>query len=253
VWVRVTANGPHALLIVEDNGPGVPPDQVESIFLPFYTTKKTSHAPGLGLKISSDVVAAHGGHIEVHERAGGGASFHVFFPRVNDVGETPAVMTTPVPRRGPEERRSVLVIDDDPILTRALRRSLRHHDVRTAATASEAEIILLDQTYMPDLVLCDVYLPGANGNVLHARIEKLRPDTAGRFVFITGGVLRPHEADYIKGSHRPTLQKPLELSSLLALLEPTDPGDSGPPSSVRTLSEPTASERPTLSPRKEPG
>lgn len=249
VWLRVAIDGPHVLLIVQDNGPGVPPDAVESIFLPFYTTKKTAHAPGLGLKICSDVVAAHGGHIEVHERPGGGAAFHVVLPRVDDSGR--ARITGPAPAARPEsgQRRTILVIDDDPILSRALRRALRNHDVRTAATASEAEIILLDPAYVPHLVICDVYLPGQNGNVLHERIKRERPETADRFVFITGGVLRQVEADYIKGSRRPTLQKPVELAPLNAMLYATD-ADSTPPSSVRTLSEPGDSERPTLHPSR---
>jgi CheY-like chemotaxis protein len=248
IWVRVAADGPHVLLIVQDNGPGVPQEAVENIFLPFYTTKKRGEAAGLGLKICSDVVADHGGHIEVHERPGGGAAFHVLLPRVDDLG-APATSASPMPPKStPGERRSILVIDDDPILSRTLRRGLRPHEVRTAGTASEAEILLLDQEYSPDLVVCDVYLPGANGNVLHERIRRARPRTADRFVFITGGALGQAEADYIKTSRRPTLQKPLDLHSLLALLEPSDRGDSNPPASVRTLSEPGASERATLPP-----
>jgi DNA-binding NtrC family response regulator len=146
------------------------------------------------------------------------------------------------------EPRSILVIEDDPILSRTLRRGLRPHEVRTAGTASEAEILLLDPAYSPDLVVCDVYLPGANGNILHERMRRARPKLADRFVFITGGALGQAEPDYIKTSHCPTLQKPLDLHSLHALLEPSDRGDSSPPASVRTLSEPGASERATLPP-----
>jgi signal transduction histidine kinase/CheY-like chemotaxis protein len=248
LWVRVAADGPHVLLIVEDNGPGVPQDAVENIFLPFYTTKKKREAPGLGLKICSDVVADHGGHIEVHERSGGGASFHVLLPRVDDLGEPAAPISQPPLPSHPVERRVVLVIDDDPIQSRALRRALRPHQVKTAGTASEAEILLLDPSYSPDLVICDVYLPGANGNVLHDRIRRARPAMADRFVFITGGALGQVEADYIKTSRQPTLQKPLDLKSLFALFSPSDRGDSAPPASVRTLSEPGTSERATLPP-----
>jgi signal transduction histidine kinase/ActR/RegA family two-component response regulator len=248
IWARVATDGPHVLLIVQDNGPGVAQDAVEKIFLPFYTTKKQGGSAGLGLKICSDVVADHGGHIEVHERPGGGAAFHVLLPRVDDLG-APAQAASPLEQApGDHHVRHILVIDDDPILSRTLRRGLRPHEVRTASTASEAEILLLDPAYSPDLVVCDVYLPGANGNVLHERIRRERPKTADRFVFISGGALGQAEADYIKTSRRPTLQKPLDLKSLLALLEPSDRGDSNPPASVRTLSEPGASERATLTP-----
>jgi signal transduction histidine kinase/ActR/RegA family two-component response regulator len=252
IWVRVATDGPHVLLIVQDNGPGVPQDAVENIFLPFYTTKTKREAAGLGLKICSDVVADHGGHIEVHERPEGGASFHVLLPRVDDLGApAPAASAVSAPNHT-SPQRTILVIDDDPILSRTLRRALRPHEVRTAGTASEAEILLLDPSYSPDLVVCDVYLPGANGNVLHERLRRARPAIADRFVFITGGALGQAEADYIKTSRRPTLQKPLDLQSLLALLEHSDRADSTPPASVRTLSEPGASERATLPPGPEP-
>lgn len=248
IWLRVAIDGAHVMLIVEDNGPGVPQDAVESIFRPFYTTKGPRQSAGLGLKICSDVVSEHGGHIEVHERPGGGAAFHVLLPRVDAEGQ-PTVSDTPKPpsitRAG---QRRIFVVDDDPVIARALRRGLKPHDVRTASSASEAEIALLDPDYVPDLVVCDVYLPGANGNVLHERIRDKRPDVAERFVFVTGGGLGRAEADYLKSSGRPALVKPIDVKSLLSLLEPTESPDSSPPASVKTLSEPGSSERPTLPP-----
>jgi signal transduction histidine kinase/ActR/RegA family two-component response regulator len=248
VWIRTAVDGPHVLLIVQDNGPGVPPDAVEHIFMPFFTTKTRGASAGLGLKICSDVVADHGGHIEVHERSGGGAAFHVLLPRVDGDG-LPSLSETPLPpSAGHGGERRILVIDDDPVLSRTLRRGLKPHDVRTASSVSEAEILLLDPGYSPDLVVCDVFLPGANGHVLHQRVRAQRPHVADRFVFVTGGALGRAEADYIKLSGRPTLLKPVDVKSLLGLLAPSDGHDSTPPTSVRTLSEAGTSERPTLAP-----
>ena len=248
VWIRTAVDGPHVLMIVQDNGPGVAPDAVENIFLPFFTTKARGATAGLGLKICSDVVAEHGGHIEVHERSGGGAAFHVLLPRVDSDG-LPSLSETPLPpSAGKGEHRGILIIDDDPIQSRTLRRGLRPHDVRTASSASEAEIALLDPSYSPDLVVCDVFLPGANGNVLHQRVRQQRPHVADRFVFVTGGALGRAEADYIKSSGRPTLLKPVDVKALLGLLKPSTAHDSTPPVSVRTLTEGGSSERPTLPP-----
>jgi signal transduction histidine kinase/ActR/RegA family two-component response regulator len=247
VWLRVAVDGAHVVLIVEDNGPGVPEDSIENIFRPFFTTKDRGQGAGLGLKICSDVVSDHGGHIEVHERAGGGASFHVLLPRVDAEGQASVSETPKPPSRNRPGQRRIFVVDDDPVVTRALRRALKPHDVRTASSAFEAEIALLDPAYVPDIVVCDVYLPGANGNVLHARVREKRPDIAARFVFMTGGGLGRAEADYLKGSGRPALVKPIDVKWLDSLLEPETP-DSSPPASVKTLSEPGSSERPTLAP-----
>jgi signal transduction histidine kinase/ActR/RegA family two-component response regulator len=236
VAVRVLEAGEHVALVVEDNGPGVPDSAIPHIFKPFYTTKERGAGTGLGLKICADVVSAHGGHIEVHQRSGGGASFRVLLPRAR---EDSGLLALPVaaPLRAtvvPARRKHVLVVDDDPVFSRTIRRSLKPHDVKTCAAASEAQAMLLDPAYAPDLVLCDVFLPGANGNLLHSRIAKNRPEIARRFVFVTGGALGKDEANYLRASGCTTLVKPVELRSLLELLEDPNPASS-PPNTVKTL------------------
>jgi len=241
VWVKVLALGEQLALVVEDNGPGIPPGAIQHIFRPFYTTKQRGQGTGLGLKICSDVVTSHGGHIEVHERPGGGASFRVLLTRVReDSGLIPVIATrAPKPRMLEARPRQIFLVDDDPVFSRTMRRALKPHVVRTAAAASEAEVQLLDPKYHPDLVLCDVFLPGRNGDTLHARIASRRPDLAERFVFVTGGALGPGEAEYLKNSARPTLFKPVELKTILDLLEDDGP-ESTQPNSVRTLNAPSS-------------
>ena len=244
IWVRVMSCGEQLALVVEDNGPGIAPGAVQHIFRPFYTTKERGQGTGLGLKICSDVVTAHGGHIEVHDRPGGGASFRVLLTRVQeDSGLIPLV-----PVRAPKQRmrdvrpRQVFVVDDDPVFARSMRRALKPHLVRTAAAASEAEVELLDRNYTPDLVLCDVFLPGRNGDTLHSRISARRPELAKRFVFVTGGALGRAEAVYLKNCACPTLFKPVELKTLKDLLEDVEP-ESSPVASVRTLNPPSTNAR----------
>lgn len=246
VFVRVLQVGEQVALVVEDNGPGVPNSSIPHIFKPFYTTKERGAGTGLGLKICSDVVSAHGGHIEVHQRAGGGASFRVLLPRGREDSGLLA-LPLPTPLRTalvPTRRKQVLVVDDDPIFSRTIRRSLKPHEVKTCAAASEAQALLLDPTYAPDLVLCDVFLPGKNGNLLHSRVAMSRPEIARRFVFVTGGALGKEEASYLRASGCTTLFKPVELRSLLELLEDPNPA-SGAPNTVKTLQQdpPSSSNR----------
>lgn len=235
VWVRVTATPSQVLLSVEDNGPGVPPEATSAIFEPFFTTKERGKGTGLGLKICSDVITAHGGYIEVHVRDGGGACFRVALPRC-----AATVLSVPPPSAPgilslPSTRGRVLVVDDDPIFSRAVRRALRPHEVRIAATAAEAEIALLDATYEPDLVLCDVFLPGRNGNVLHARVGERRPELSDRFVFVTGGALSAAETDYLRSCSCRTFFKPVDVRTLLELIQ-------------QPLGEPDGAARPAAQP-----
>jgi signal transduction histidine kinase/ActR/RegA family two-component response regulator len=235
IGVRTLEDGEQVLLMVDDSGPGVAKNSIKDLFT--FHSPKGSAASGLGLKICSDVVSAHGGHIEVINRPEGGASFRVVLPRVDSVSGVHAVSP---PRRPGLVRapRRVLVVDDDPVFSRAVRRALKPHDVRSAATASEAEILLLDPEYVPDLVICNVFLPGANGNALHGRVAERRPEIARRFVFVTSGALGKSEADYLKNSGCPTLSKPLEPEMLLDGIDWVSP-ESTRSHSLRTLSAPS--------------
>ena len=60
----------NAEVRVRDNGTGMPPEVIEKIFNPFFTTKPTNQGTGLGLSISNDIVRRHGGSIRVESEAG---------------------------------------------------------------------------------------------------------------------------------------------------------------------------------------
>jgi len=62
---------------VADNGPGIPPDQREKIFVPFFTTKR--HGSGIGLTLVRQIAAAHGAGVDVAETPGGGATVRLRF------------------------------------------------------------------------------------------------------------------------------------------------------------------------------
>ena len=65
-------------IIIGDTGPGIPPEHIKKVFLPFFTTKDTG--VGMGLALTHKVVTAHGGRISVVNREGGGASFRFTIP-----------------------------------------------------------------------------------------------------------------------------------------------------------------------------
>ena len=80
--IRIRAFVRDADLVVEicDNGPGMPPEVRERIFEPFYTTKPPGKGTGLGLHITHNVVARHGGRINI-QSGPGGTCFEVCLPR----------------------------------------------------------------------------------------------------------------------------------------------------------------------------
>ncbi|WP_455373838.1 sensor histidine kinase [Limibacillus halophilus] len=72
---EVTQGGEHLSLRVEDNGPGIPPEHLESIFDPFFTTKEVGSGLGIGLSIANSILRDLGGRLEAENRAEGGARF----------------------------------------------------------------------------------------------------------------------------------------------------------------------------------
>jgi signal transduction histidine kinase len=83
VWVRVSEQDHGAVIAVEDDGRGVPPDLRDAIFEPFRQGPTASpHSPGtgIGLSLVAMFTDLHGGRAWVEERPGGGASFRVWFP-----------------------------------------------------------------------------------------------------------------------------------------------------------------------------
>jgi PAS domain S-box-containing protein len=70
---------PALTIAIRDNGPGLRTEERAHLFEPFFTTKK--HGTGLGLTITHRIIEGHGGHIEAHNAATGGAEFLITLPR----------------------------------------------------------------------------------------------------------------------------------------------------------------------------
>jgi len=81
--VEFSPGQPGALVFVADSGPGVPPDDRDKIFDPFYTTKPPGLGTGLGLAIVARAVDDMGGVVWVDTAREGGAAFKMFFPRAD--------------------------------------------------------------------------------------------------------------------------------------------------------------------------
>jgi signal transduction histidine kinase len=96
--VTVEAEGAEdgAAVTVRDTGPGIPPEDLEHIFEPFYRGHAQRNIPGtgLGLPIVRRIAERHGGKVEVRTTVGEGSAFRVFLPRAGKAGETPAARKT---------------------------------------------------------------------------------------------------------------------------------------------------------------
>lgn len=74
----------YLVATVKDNGIGIPPEHINKIFNPFYTSKEASKGTGLGLSVSLGIAQAHGGTIEVNSCPGEGSTFSLVLPLDTD-------------------------------------------------------------------------------------------------------------------------------------------------------------------------
>jgi two-component system NtrC family sensor kinase len=68
------------VISIVDTGCGIPENNLQRIFDPFFTSKEVGKGTGLGLSVSHGIVEAHGGLIEVESKVGEGSTFRVFLP-----------------------------------------------------------------------------------------------------------------------------------------------------------------------------
>ncbi len=84
IELTTKASDEHVLLVVRDDGPGIPPDVLPRIFTPFFTTKSPGTGVGFGLALCEHIARDHGGEIRARNMPGKGAEFTVTLPRATD-------------------------------------------------------------------------------------------------------------------------------------------------------------------------
>jgi CheY-like chemotaxis protein len=198
---------------IHDTGSGIPPEVLGRIFDPFFTTKPVGVGTGLGLALCHAFVTAMGGRIEVESQVGRGTMFRVTLPVAP--GEQVQVSRVEVAKEGESMRGRVLVVDDDPLVSSALRRTLsREHEVEVAVSARRALELLTSPQGGYDVILCDLMMPEMTGMELFAYLEKVSPETARRMVFITGGAYTPAAKELLERVSNPRVEKPFDPEKL---------------------------------------
>ena len=205
----------HARIEVEDTGPGIPPEALERIFNPFFTTKPTGSGTGLGLSISLGIVSEHGGRIWAENATRGGARFVIELPMVDGTPPPPAAATTD---SSPLPGLRILVADDEEPIRVALERYLSRagHRVSVASTGTEA----LDHANASefDVILLDMRMPDLSGQQIFELWASDKPDFAGRVIFLTGDTVSADLQAFLVGSGRPYVAKPFLFEDVLAAL-----------------------------------
>lgn len=185
VRVRATAapSKTQVWLDVEDDGEGIPPEHLEALFQPFYTTRSSEGGTGLGLATVQRIVMQAEGRIEVESAVGRGSRFRVVLPRTlcQRSAEPPLA-----PIEGLNDRLPcrVLLVEDDALVRRTVERILASTVEDVISFDDPREALAFADEGAFDLVLSDVVMPHLTGPELVAQIRERRPTVP--VVFMSG-------------------------------------------------------------------
>ncbi len=205
-------------LRVRDTGEGMPPEVLERIFEPFYTTKEDGQkGTGLGLAMVYGIVRRHGGIIDVQSRPGLGTTFEILLP---------AAAAPEEPRVG----RKILVVDDELAFREMIQLILEEdgYRVQMASDGMEALRMLRDGWQELALAIMDLRMPGLDGLGLLAELRRFSEDLP---VLVTTGYAGEEEKETARGHGALVLEKPYrvaDLRSALATLLEEEAGEDRP-------------------------
>jgi PAS domain S-box-containing protein len=213
--------GARALLSVKDTGIGIEPEILRQIFAPFiqsdHSIDRSRGGLGLGLALVKGLVELHGGKARAHsDGLGCGAEFILELPL-----ETPAAsaagQTTAVEQRAAVPRRIVL-IEDNPMAARSLQMYLHGagHDVEVAHTGPDG--IAAAQRFRPQVVLCDIGLPGFDGYAVARSLRRERGLEHLYMVAISGYGRDGDQRRACEAGFDLHLSKPVDLEKIDAIL-----------------------------------
>ncbi|MFQ5658624.1 MAG: GAF domain-containing protein, partial [Candidatus Methylomirabilales bacterium] len=214
--VRSFRKGSAVCVEVNDDGPGIPPDDIGRIFDPFFTTRDAGEGTGLGLSLSFGIVESHGGQMRAENLTGSGARFSFALPVGEGLKPVETPSTEPLVAR---ERARILIVDDEGDLRAILAELISDlgHQAEEAATGQDAISSLNQQDY--DLVALDLRLPDLDGREVWRWILSQRPALASRVVFMTGDIMSPETEKFLEEAGRPVLTKPLTTAEITQTVE----------------------------------
>ncbi len=192
---------------VADTGGGISPEHLDRLFTPSFSPRAAGAGAGMGLSVSHNLVTALGGELRARSKLGEGTTFEVLLP----VPERERPEAPPQPAAGTAR---LLVVDDEPLVGRAIKRALgRKYDVVAMDDPQEA-MRLLESGEPFDAVLCDLMMPGLNGMDFHERLRRFSPVLAERTVFLTGGAFSGPARRFLEAVKNARVEKPFDVRVL---------------------------------------
>jgi len=218
--ISTSVQNGNIVLVVQDNGPGVPADYIARIFEPFFTTKEVGTGTGLGLSIAHSILADHHGRIYYEDATPRGARFIMEMPIREGAPEPAAAPVSKEDKENAKQRVTnpenvrILILDDERAIAELLGEmlGLLGYQSELCHSGHQALDVLAEENF--DVVLSDFRMPLMDGKEFYKRAIKLKPSMARRFVFLTGDVVSEDTRDFLESTGNPHIAKPFQLNKV---------------------------------------
>jgi hypothetical protein len=214
--------GSYVVINVKDTGTGIPPEIIDRIFDPFFSTKETDKGTGLGLSTVMGVVRGHGGFINLESTVGAGTLFSVYIPRTRlDSSHTEHLQKSASDFRGNGEL--ILVVDDEPAIRTMAKSVLEAMNFRVITANEGTSALMAVSAHRADLRLAitDLHMPNLDGLGL---VRVLKKTLANVEIIVASGRFDDAAADDLKKlGVKYLIPKPFNQQSLQQILEKVFP------------------------------
>ena len=209
------SGGDYVRVAVSDTGTGIAPEHLEKVFEPFFTTKPVGKGTGLGLSQIFGFARQSGGDVMVESEMGVGTTVSILLPRATAQPAQAPVHVTRADAEGPERGQEtegivVLVVEDDPRVSRSTVSALEELGYRPLACSSGTEALEILGRDSVDLVITDVMMPEMTGPELVRNMANAYPYVG--VLFVTGYVGEAGDPVGLGGYDM--LRKPFTVSAL---------------------------------------
>ena len=225
IWVQAKRNGDYVEIRVRDEGVGIAPEMLTSIFEPFMqqpqSLDRSRGGLGLGLAIVRNLTQLHDGTVRAEsDGPGRGSEFILQLPHVDlGLASLAAVSTPPAGSRLADRSLRVLVVDDNHDAAAAIRLALEAIGF-IVDVAHDAESALDRATeFQPAVALLDIGLPGVDGYELAVRLRARDNGNSLRLVALSGYGQDGDKTRSVQAGFEEHLVKPVDLDRLIAVLQ----------------------------------
>ena len=217
IEISLQKEGDRVVLAITDNGPGIPEEIQDKIFLPFFTTKEVDKGTGIGLAMCYSLIENVNGSI-TFDTSEAGTSFKCrFIGLEKEKGDLEPSETNPRTSNISDEQghTRILLIDDDPTFLGILSTELSHRSfsVKTANSGKAGLQMIKDNDF--DVIISDLKMPEMDGLTLFEEMKNSMLAEKSLKIIMSGHITDEYENRMEKADVSACLQKPFKIETMI--------------------------------------